>query len=146
MTSNLGADIIAELPEETDIEEARSGVMEIVRKTFKPEFINRLDEIILFNRLSASNIQSIVDIQLQKLEGMLADKKITVKMDEGAKKWLSVMGYSPVYGARPLKRVIQNNILNPLAEKFLKGELVENSTIECTEKNGKLEFVIESNG
>ena len=115
LTSNLGSDILASQPEGEDIEKLRAEVMEVVRAAFRPEFLNRLDEILLFRRLSREQMGGIVDIQLERLEKLLADRKITIELDERARTWLANAGYDPVYGARPLKRVIQRELQNPLA-------------------------------
>ncbi|CAN7974595.1 unnamed protein product, partial [Ixodes persulcatus] len=129
LTSNLGAEIIAELQENESIEMAKTGVMEAVKRSFKPEFINRLDEIILFNRLKQSDMSAIVDIQLAKLSELLMQQNINVTFDDNLKKWLADRGYDPTFGARPLKRVIQQYLQNKLAEKILSGEIKENSSI-----------------
>ncbi|WP_339052475.1 ATP-dependent chaperone ClpB [Candidatus Lariskella endosymbiont of Epinotia ramella] len=129
LTSNLGAEIIAGLQENESIEMAKTGVMEAVKRSFKPEFINRLDEIILFNRLKQSDMSAIVDIQLAKLSALLMQQNISVTFDDNLKKWLADRGYDPTFGARPLKRVIQQYLQNKLAEKILSGEIKENSSI-----------------
>src|SRR6201999_3249020 len=107
LTSNLGSEAIAALPDDADIEEARPHVMEAVRAAFRPEFLNRLDEILLFRRLSRGDMKGIVEIQLRRLKKLLEDRKIALDLDEKASEWLGTAGYDPVYGARPLKRVIQ---------------------------------------
>src|SRR6185369_16930145 len=107
----------------------RGQVMEAVRAAFRPEFINRLDEILLFRRLSREDMVGIVDIQLAALQMLLADRKVTLDIDAEAKKWLANTGYDPVYGARPLKRVIQRELQNPLAEKILAGEFRDGDTV-----------------
>jgi ATP-dependent Clp protease ATP-binding subunit ClpB len=106
--------------------------MEIVRKAFRPEFLNRLDEILLFNRLGRSAMAGIVEIQLQRLKKMLLDRHITIELDKAATDWLAETGYDPVYGARPLKRVIQQSLQNPLASLLLSGEMVEGQTVKVT--------------
>ena len=106
--------------------------METVRATFRPEFLNRLDEILLFRRLSREDMVGIVDIQLQQLQKLLDERKVTLEIDLEAKKWLANAGYDPVYGARPLKRVIQRELQNPLAEKILTGEVREGDTVRVT--------------
>src|ERR1700736_6115739 len=123
LTSNLGSEFLAALPEGQPAEAARDQVMEIVRRSFRPEFLNRLDEIILFNRLGRSEMKRIVDIQLRHLQQLLAERKITLKIDDTAKTWLANTGYDPVYGARPLKRVIQRELQNPLATMLLSGTI-----------------------
>ncbi len=123
MTSNLGAQHLVELKEDEDVEQARDTVMDTVRASFRPEFLNRLDEILLFSRLGREQMTGIVDIQLKNLYKMLEDRRITLKIDEKAKKWLADKGYDPIYGARPLKRVIQTQLQNKLAEMLLRGDI-----------------------
>ena len=139
LTSNLGGEILASLGEDEPAEKAREQIMEVVRGTFRPEFINRLDEILLFNRLKAEDMTEIVDIQLQHLEALLSNRKITLQVEPSAKQWLAKEGYSPVYGARPLKRVIQQHVQNPLATKILAGEVGEKETV--AEQAGVLALV-----
>jgi len=129
LTSNLGSEAIAHLPEAADIEQARPAVMEAVRAAFRPEFLNRLDEILLFRRLSRDDMKGIVEIQLQRLRRLLADRKITLAIDPTANTWLATAGYDPVYGARPLKRVIQRELQNPLAQQILEGRIADGSTV-----------------
>ena len=107
-------------------------VMEAVRAAFRPEFLNRLDEILLFRRLSRDDMDGIVDIQLARLEKLLADRKIALDIDADGQEWLADAGYDPVYGARPLKRVIQRELQNPLAEKILSGEIRDGDTVRVT--------------
>src|SRR5438270_9963303 len=116
LTSNLGSEALASLPEGADVAEARESVMAAVRAAFRPEFLNRLDEILLFRRLSRADMTGIVDIQLRRLAKLLVDRKITLDIDQSAKVWLAETGYDPVYGARPLKRVSQRALQNPRAE------------------------------
>lgn len=123
MTSNLGAEHLAAQPEGESSEAARGLVMEAVRAKFRPEFLNRLDEIILFHRLARSHMDAIVDIQIGRLQGLLTDRKITIELDDKARAWLGDKGYDPVYGARPLKRVIQKKLQDPLAELLLAGKI-----------------------
>ncbi len=111
---------------------AADAVMEAVRGHFRPEFLNRLDEILLFRRLSREDMGAIVDIQLRHLEALLEDRKITLSLDEAARHWLADAGFDPVYGARPLKRVIQKSLQNPLAEMILEGTLGEGETVNVT--------------
>ncbi len=139
LTSNLGSDILASLPEGTPASAARDQVMEVVRKAFRPEFLNRLDEIILFNRLTRKDMAGIVEIQLKRLAKLLADRHITIAVDDKARTWLANRGYDPVYGARPLKRVIQTYIQNPLATMILEGKIKEGDTVEIsTAEDGAL--------
>jgi len=121
LTSNLGGDILAGQAEGEDSSAVRSQVMGLVRQAFRPEFLNRLDEILLFHRLSRGQMAGIVDIQLARLGVLLADRKITLEVDSVAARWLADAGYDPVYGARPLKRVIQRALQNPLATLLLEG-------------------------
>ncbi|WP_134680794.1 ATP-dependent chaperone ClpB [Paracoccus ravus] len=132
LTSNLGAQALSALPEGADSGQARGQVMDAVRAHFRPEFLNRLDEIIIFHRLSRDNMDGIVRIQLSQLEGRLAQRKIALDLDEGAMKWLADEGYDPVFGARPLKRVIQRSLQNPLAEMILAGEVLDGQSVHVT--------------
>jgi ATP-dependent Clp protease ATP-binding subunit ClpB len=132
LTSNLGSEYLASLPEGQSVDAARAQVMEAVRSAFRPEFINRLDEILLFRRLSREDMVGIIDIQLAQLQKLLDDRKVTLELDDAAKQWLANAGYDPVYGARPLKRVIQRELQNPLAEKILAGEIREGDTVRVT--------------
>ncbi len=132
LTSNLGSDILAAMPEKTDIAKVRDQVMAVVRQAFRPEFLNRLDDILIFRRLSRADMKGIVTIQLQRLQKLLADRKITLVLDEKAKTWLAEIGYDPVYGARPLKRVIQRELQNPLAEMILAGRITDGETVKVT--------------
>ncbi|HEV8016875.1 MAG TPA: ATP-dependent chaperone ClpB [Stellaceae bacterium] len=132
LTSNLGGDILAALPENADMRKARDQVMAIVRGAFRPEFLNRLDEILVFRRLSRTDMKGVVDIQLARLQKLLADRKLTLEVDDKAKEWLGEVGYDPVYGARPLKRVIQRELQNQLAEMILAGRIVDGETVHVT--------------
>lgn len=132
LTSNLGSQALSQLPEGSDSSAAKDEVMAAVRGHFRPEFLNRLDEIVIFDRLSRKNMDGIVKIQLQRLEKRLAARKITLDLDEAARKWLADEGYDPVYGARPLKRVIQRTMQDPLAELILSGEVLDGSTVKIT--------------
>jgi ATP-dependent Clp protease ATP-binding subunit ClpB len=129
LTSNLGSQALSMLPEGADAESAQDQVMAAVRAHFRPEFLNRLDEIVLFDRLSRANMDGIVAIQLGLLEKRLAPRNITLKVDEAAHTWLADRGYDPVYGARPLKRVIQKALQDPLAERLLAGTIHDGSTV-----------------
>jgi ATP-dependent Clp protease ATP-binding subunit ClpB len=132
MTSNLGADILAEQPEGEDSAVVRDEVMNRVRGAFRPEFLNRMDEILLFHRLTRAQMGTIVDIQLQRLSALLADRKIVLELDESAKARLADKGYDPVYGARPLKRVVQRDLQNPLATLLLEGRIEEGDVVHVT--------------
>ena len=132
LTSNLGSEYLANLPEDQDVASVRVPVMEAVRAAFRPEFLNRLDEILIFRRLSRADMEDIVGIQLKRLEQLLAERKITLDLDAKARAWLAAAGYDPVYGARPLKRVIQRELQNPLAEQILKGTIKDGDTVGVT--------------
>jgi len=138
LTSNLGSAHLAALKEGESAETVREPVMEEVRRAFRPEFLNRLDEILLFNRLSRANMTYIVEVQLGKLTKLLADRKIALKFDGKALQWLANRGYDPVYGARPLKRVIQRSLQNPLATLLLEGKIHDGDTVEIGVQNGEL--------
>ncbi|MBR0647472.1 ATP-dependent chaperone ClpB [Plastoroseomonas hellenica] len=129
LTSNLGSQAIAELPETSDIDAARPAVMRAVRERFRPEFLNRLDEIVLFRRLGRQDMGAIVEIQLGRLRKLLEDRKITLELDRSARDWLAEAGYDPLYGARPLKRVIQRNLQDKLAELLLEGSVQDGATL-----------------
>ena len=132
MTSNVGAEYLAAMPDGTDVDSVREEVMASVRGHFRPEFLNRLDEIILFHRLQRDQMTAIVDIQMGRLKGLLADRKMTIVLDDKAREWLGNEGYDPVYGARPLKRVIQRELQNPLAEMILRGQIVEGDNVRVS--------------
>ncbi|HSE75767.1 MAG TPA: AAA family ATPase, partial [Dongiaceae bacterium] len=137
LTSNLGSDILAAQKEGEDVELVRAKVMNAVRQAFRPEFLNRLDEIVLFHRLSRANMTGIVAIQLQRLQALLADRKLELQLDERAKAWLGEAGYDPIYGARPLKRVIQRELQNPLASLLLEGRFKAGDIIRVSaDKDG----------
>ncbi|WP_146346292.1 ATP-dependent chaperone ClpB [Falsiphaeobacter marinintestinus] len=129
LTSNLGAQALSQLPEGADASDAKRDVMEAVRAHFRPEFLNRLDETIIFDRLKRSDMDGIVDIQLALLKKRLADRKIDLQLDEGAREWLANEGYDPVFGARPLKRVIQRSLQNELAEMLLAGDIKDGDVV-----------------
>jgi ATP-dependent Clp protease ATP-binding subunit ClpB len=138
LTSNLGSEILAALPENGNMVLARDQVMQMVRNAFRPEFLNRLDEILLFRRLSRGDMRGIVDIQLARLQKLLDDRKIVLDIDDKARDWLAETGYDPVYGARPLKRVIQRTLQNPLAEQVLAGKIADGETVHITAAGGGL--------
>nr|WP_316656446.1 ATP-dependent chaperone ClpB [uncultured Gellertiella sp.] len=142
MTSNLGADYLTALGENEDSEAVRDQVMDVVKSAFRPEFLNRVDEILLFHRLRRTEMGAIVDIQLKRLVELLAERKVSIDLDEPARLWLADRGYDPVYGARPLKRVIQKFVQDPLAEKILQGEVPDNSTVKVTAGSDRLLFSI----
>jgi ATP-dependent Clp protease ATP-binding subunit ClpB len=132
LTSNLGSDILAAQAEGEDVRMAEAGVMARVRDHFRPEFLNRLDEIVLFRRLQRVDMATIVTIQLKHLEALLADRNIRIELDQSARDWLAEAGYDPVYGARPLKRVIQRNLQNPLAGLILEGAVRDGETVRVS--------------
>ncbi|MCC7016631.1 MAG: ATP-dependent chaperone ClpB [Rhodospirillales bacterium] len=138
LTSNLGGDILAGQEEGHDSDEVRGPVMEVVRRAFRPEFLNRLDEIILFHRLTRAQMDGIVDIQLGALRKLLAERKVTLELDARARAWLANQGFDPVYGARPLKRVIQKTLQNPLAEMILAGKIKDGEKVRVTTGDGAL--------
>ncbi|WP_298859687.1 ATP-dependent chaperone ClpB [uncultured Sulfitobacter sp.] len=129
LTSNLGAQSLSTAPEGSDMADAKRDVMDAVRAHFRPEFLNRLDETIIFDRLNRENMDGIVTIQMARLLKRLAARKIDLQLDDGARKWLADEGYDPVFGARPLKRVIQSALQNPLAEMLLAGDVTDGDTI-----------------
>jgi ATP-dependent Clp protease ATP-binding subunit ClpB len=138
LTSNLGSAHLAALQEGQSTDTVREAVMEEVRRAFRPEFLNRLDEILLFNRLSRAHMTDIVDIQLGQLRKLLADRKISLELDTKALQWLANRGYDPVYGARPLKRVIQRSLQNPMAVLLLNGTIKEGETVRVGVDKGEL--------
>jgi ATP-dependent Clp protease ATP-binding subunit ClpB len=129
MTSNIGAEYLVALGENEDVDKVRDQVMGLVRAQFRPEFLNRIDEIILFHRLKREHMGAIVDIQLARLEKLLEDRKVTIELSAEARNWLSEKGYDPAYGARPLKRVIQKSLQDPLAERLLAGEIKDGEKV-----------------
>ncbi|RKT32520.1 ATP-dependent Clp protease ATP-binding subunit ClpB [Roseovarius halotolerans] len=129
LTSNLGSQALSQMPEGADAADAKRDVMDAVRAHFRPEFLNRLDEIVIFDRLTRDQMDGIVDIQMRRLLKRLAGRKISLELDEAAHKWLADQGYDPVYGARPLKRVIQKALQDPLAEALLAGEIKDGETV-----------------
>jgi ATP-dependent Clp protease ATP-binding subunit ClpB len=149
MTSNLGShfinDKMAEFADESEwndkIGELRSQMLDMLQQSIRPEFLNRIDEIILFRPLTRKDITKIVDLQLRYVQGLLSAKKIVLEVSESAKEWLAQLGYDPAHGARPLKRVVQKHIVNPISEKILSGEFNDGDTLEVDmEREGTLEF------
>ncbi|NWH07567.1 MAG: ATP-dependent chaperone ClpB [Alphaproteobacteria bacterium] len=132
LTSNLGSEFLANQPEGEDTRAVRDEVMEVVRSRFRPEFLNRLDEIILFHRLGRSEMATIIDIQIGRLGALLADRKIALELDAKARAWVAEAGYDPVYGARPLKRVIQRRLQDPLAQLLLEGAIGDGDTVKVS--------------
>ena len=142
LTSNLGSQYLANLEDGQDVESVEPQVMEQVRGHFRPEFLNRLDEIILFHRLGVEHMAPIVEIQVGRVAKLLKDRKITIDLSDAAKRWLGRVGYDPVYGARPLKRAVQRYLQDPLAEKLLGGEIPDGSTVKIDEGDGALTMVV----
>ncbi|MDE2385247.1 MAG: ATP-dependent chaperone ClpB [Alphaproteobacteria bacterium] len=140
MTSNLGSEFLVALGEHQDVDEVRDQVMGVVKAAFRPEFLNRLDDIILFHRLKRSNMNAIVDIQITRLKKLLADRKIEIDLSDAARNELADKGYDPAYGARPLKRVIQKQVQDPLAEEILGGVIRDGDTVKVDVKDGALTF------
>jgi len=138
LTSNLGSQYLASLGEDEPVEKVETQVMEVVRAHFRPEFLNRLDEIILFHRLGAAHMGPIVDIQMARLQKLLEDRKITLMLSEAAREWLGRVGYDPVYGARPLKRAVQKYLQDPLADALLSGRIRDGDTVRVDEGEGQL--------
>jgi ATP-dependent Clp protease ATP-binding subunit ClpB len=132
MTSNLGAEFLVNQPEGQDTDAVKGEVMAVVRSAFRPEFLNRVDEIILFHRLKKSEMSRIVDIQMARLRSLLEDRKITLTLDASARDWLAEKGWDPAYGARPLKRVIQKSVQDPLAEMILAGTIKDGENVKVS--------------
>jgi ATP-dependent Clp protease ATP-binding subunit ClpB len=132
LTSNLGSQALSQLPEDADASAAKRDVMDAVRSHFRPEFLNRLDEIVVFDRLTRADMTGIVEIQLRRLAKRLASRNIALELDDGAEKWLADAGYDPVYGARPLKRVIQKSLQDRLAEMILAGEVQDGASVKVS--------------
>jgi ATP-dependent Clp protease ATP-binding subunit ClpB len=138
MTSNLGAEFLVMQQEGEDSTAVHDEVMQVVRAHFRPEFLNRVDEIILFHRLRREDMGAIVDIQIKRLQKLLEDRKITLHLDAKAREWLAAKGYDPAYGARPLKRVMQKELQDALAERLLAGEIVDGATVAISAEGGLL--------
>jgi len=138
LTSNLGSQYLSSMADDQKMSDVEPQVMEIVRAHFRPEFLNRLDEIILFHRLSADNMAPIVDIQVGRVQKLLKDRKVTLDLTDGARAWLGRVGYDPVYGARPLKRAVQRYLQDPLADLILRGDVPDGSTVKVEDGDGAL--------
>jgi ATP-dependent Clp protease ATP-binding subunit ClpB len=138
MTSNLGSEFLANLDENEDTKKVEKEVMTVVRGHFRPEFLNRIDEIILFHRLRREDMALIVDIQIKRLVRLLEDRKITLQLDAKGRQWLADKGYDPVYGARPLRRVIQKYVQDPIAQMLLAGDIRDGATVKISAAHGKL--------
>lgn len=143
LTSNLGSQFLANMADDQDVATVESQVMDIVRAHFRPEFLNRLDEIILFHRLGQAHMGPIVDIQVGRVQRLLADRKITLTLTDAARAWLGRVGYDPVYGARPLRRAVQRHLQDPLADLILRGTVKDGSTVRVDEGDGKLALAVE---
>ncbi|MEP0393044.1 MAG: ATP-dependent chaperone ClpB [Erythrobacter sp.] len=142
LTSNLGSQHLANLPDEGKVADVEEKVMDVVRGHFRPEFINRLDEIILFHRLAMEHMAPIVSIQVRRVQKLLNDRKITLDLTEAALRWLGRVGYDPVYGARPLKRAVQRYLQDPLAEMLIEGKVPDGTTVKVDEGDGELKMDI----
>ncbi len=142
LTSNLGSQFIAALPDGAPVEQAEAQVMEVVRAHFRPEFLNRLDEIVLFRRLAPEQMGAIVDLQVERVRALLKDRKVELTLTEAARRWLARVGYDPVYGARPLKRAVQKHLQDPLAELILRGAVPDGATVTADEGDGALKLVV----
>jgi ATP-dependent Clp protease ATP-binding subunit ClpB len=142
LTSNLGSQYLANLAEGQDVAVAEPQVMEMVRAHFRPEFLNRLDEIILFHRLGQDHMAPIVELQVARVAKLLKDRKIAIALTDAAKRQLGRIGYDPIYGARPLKRAVQRFLQDPLAERLLAGEIPDGSTVQVDEGEGGLRFLV----
>ena len=138
MTSNIGAEYLVSLKDGDNVDEVRAYVLAEVKARFRPEFLNRIDEIIVFHRLQREHMRQIVDIQMARLQKLLSERKITIEFDEPARTWLANLGYDPAYGARPLKRVIQKHVQDPLAEQILAGVVKDGETVRLTVRDGAL--------
>ncbi|EEB07722.2 hsp78-like protein [Schizosaccharomyces japonicus yFS275] len=138
MTSNLGSEVLVADPSTTVTPSSRAAVMEIVQQSYPPEFLNRIDDLIIFNKLSKKNLRDIVDVRLQEVQQRLDDRKITLHVTEAAKEWLADNGYSPAYGARPLNRLVQKRILNDLAMKLIQGQVRSGETVDIDKENDDL--------
>jgi ATP-dependent Clp protease ATP-binding subunit ClpB len=138
LTSNLGSQYLASLSEDEPADKVEGQVMDVVRGHFRPEFLNRLDDIILFHRLSASHMAPIVDIQVARLGRLLEERGIRIDLTDAAKSWLGRVGYDPVYGARPLKRAVQRYLQDPLADAILAGRVRDGGVVRVDEGDGAL--------
>ncbi|MCW2392922.1 ATP-dependent Clp protease ATP-binding subunit ClpB [Sphingobium sp. B1D7B] len=142
LTSNLGSQFLTSLGDDEPVEKVEDQVMDVVRAHFRPEFLNRLDEIILFHRLGAEHMGPIVDIQVARVGKLLKDRKVTLDLTDGARAWLGRVGYDPVYGARPLKRAVQKYLQDPLADLILRGEVPDGATVRVDEGDGALVLTV----
>jgi ATP-dependent Clp protease ATP-binding subunit ClpB len=132
MTSNLGAEYLVQQADNEEPEIIRARVMQTVQQHFRPEFLNRVDEILVFHRLKREHMASIVDIQIKRLQKLLDERQITIELDNAAREWLAAEGYDPAYGARPLKRVIQKNVQDPMSELVIEGKIKDGDTVRVS--------------
>src|SRR5690606_5530866 len=142
LTSNLGSQYMANMTADQTVKDVEPQVMEVVRAHFRPEFLNRLDEIILFHRLGEEHMAPIVEIQVGRVQKLLKDRKIQLDLTDAAKRWLGRVGYDPVYGARPLKRAIQKYLQDPLADMILRGKVPDGSNVQIDEGDGALKMEV----
>ena len=145
LTSNIGSDYLAELKDGESVEKVREPVMDALKATFRPEFLNRLDEILLFHRLERKHMGAIVDIQFKQLQKMVADREITLSLTDAAREWLADKGYDPAYGARPLKRVMQRAVQDGLADLMLAGKVKDGDTVVVDRKGDELVLTVQEN-
>ncbi|NCP18564.1 MAG: ATP-dependent chaperone ClpB [Erythrobacter sp.] len=143
LTSNLGSQYLSNMTDDQQVSDVEPQVMDVVRGHFRPEFLNRLDEIILFHRLGQADMAPIVELQVARVQKLLADRKIELELTDAAKRWLGRVGYDPVYGARPLKRTVQRYVQDPLAERLLQGEVPDGSTVRIDEGDGQLSIMVD---
>ena len=143
LTSNLGSQFLANMEDDQKVADVEPQVMDVVRGHFRPEFLNRLDEIILFHRLAMEHMAPIVEIQVRRVQKLLNDRKITLDLSDAALRWLGRVGYDPVYGARPLKRAVQRYLQDPLAEMLLEGKVPDGSTLRIDEGDGELQMAVD---
>ena len=142
LTSNLGSQFLSNLGDDQKVKDVEDQVMDVVRGHFRPEFLNRLDEIILFHRLAMEHMAPIVEIQVRRVQKLLDDRKITLDLTDAALRWLGRVGYDPVYGARPLKRAVQRYLQDPLAEMLIEGEVTDGATLKVDEGDGELQMEV----
>jgi len=142
LTSNLGSQFLANMDDDQTVADVEPQVMDVVRGHFRPEFLNRLDEVILFHRLAMEHMAPIVEIQVKRVQKLLIDRKINLDLTEAALRWLGRVGYDPVYGARPLKRAVQRYLQDPLADMILQGDVPDGSTIKIDEGDGELMMAV----
>jgi ATP-dependent Clp protease ATP-binding subunit ClpB len=140
MTSNLGSQLIQELAGEENYDAMKNAIMDVVGSHFRPEFVNRIDDLVVFHPLSRDHIRKIVDIQLSYLHDRLADRDIRIHLSDAARDKLADAGFDPVYGARPLKRAIQQQVENPLAQEILQGKFKPGDVIEVSVDDDRLDF------